>query len=135
MSFARYPKKLQLRDLGSESYALIYEYLKASWSDKFSLVADVELSRPGIEAVSFTGAVNSFPFFAVGDCRYDSFTASRSKTGWFAYINGRQPVHIEYIFGITQKAPDGSEHYTTALVVRRFLSTSNLDLAFPWDLS
>ncbi|OBZ66033.1 hypothetical protein A0H81_14006 [Grifola frondosa] len=124
-------KNINLRTLNL--YALVFSYLRHLWEHETSLIPDTSavttLGEP------FIPTATPYSHVVVNGIRYGAATAHRGAGCRYAYIHGRQPVQIDYIFHIAHSRNDPSMRplETTCAVVRPFVADNYLPV-MPWDL-
>ncbi|KAJ7696410.1 hypothetical protein B0H16DRAFT_1350491, partial [Mycena metata] len=120
-----------LRQLGPGYYNAVFEHLLAKWASEIELIPDVELSEDDNQQ-SFLGDVESFSHVWISKQRYGAGAHHRGKSAQYGYIDGRIPVHIEYIFRVSQTLADARKLVASCAVVRRFQPNTVIP-DFPWD--
>jgi hypothetical protein len=112
-------------------YGLVFNHIRYLWQHDERIYSDVSVRGGG---VAFTGEVKSYAYLFVHKTRYGAATRHRGQSAQFAYINGRSPVKIEYLFYVSQKRRDEGRGplTTTVAIVRRFQANEHIP-NFPWD--
>jgi len=132
IEYPKHAKEACLRSIGVQIYVLVYAFLQANWTSSWTLVADTQI--PGKNDIPFFGKVKSFSHIWVAKRRYGASTANRGQSAKYAFIDGRIPVQIEYIFRWSQVEEDELFDFKMA-VVRRFRTNDTIaNIDFPWAL-
>ncbi|KAI0733353.1 hypothetical protein C8Q72DRAFT_636139 [Fomitopsis betulina] len=132
VQLALYPRSIDLRSVNL--YSVIFYYLRQLWADQLELIPDAApVGCPGESFVA--AAVQSHATVLVCGLRYGAATSAHGSKSQFAYINGRQPVKIEYILQIShlRNDPRLPPLQTTCAVVRPFLADADVP-QMPWSL-
>ena len=91
----------------------------------------VSIAGPNHDVHSFNGDVVSYANVWKGKQRYGSANALHGRNAQYAYVNGRVPVKIEYIF--QAKQPLHGTLLANLAVVRCFQRAHNIP-EFPWAI-
>jgi len=131
IDFPAHFQTVRLRAISNEMYRLVYDHLRHLWQLEEHIYSDVAMCGGG---VAFTGEVKSYAYLHFYKTRYGAATRHRGFKARFAYIDGRLPVQIEYLFLISQKRRrEGRDPLTTTIaIVRRFQKNGYIP-DFPWD--
>lgn len=129
--FPHHFRKVSLRQLGL--YGLVLRYFQHLWSEEVQLVADTASVDSGEPFVAV--AIKSYSHVHVHGLRYGSFHTHRGKGSSYAYIDGRQPVRINYILYVEHIRRDHMlpqlEH--ACAIVQRFVRDDSIP-EMPWEL-
>ncbi|KAK0439175.1 hypothetical protein EV421DRAFT_1713692 [Armillaria borealis] len=132
IDFPRISNDTELRQSGSQLYRLIFLFLHELWKPYFKLVYDVDMSTARGPTASFAGQVKSFSHLWVEKRRYGAATTARGQSAQYAYIHGRVPVRIDYLFQAVQSFGD-VDYIANLAVVRRFQTDEfTTALQLPW---
>lgn len=133
VDFTRYRNIIQLRSLGHGYYGLLCEFLHTAWSTDLDFISNKILATRRSQA-TFLGDFKSYTHIWLAKRRYGAGTSTRGRSAQYAYIDGRTPVLIEYIFqaSITHNTANLT---STIAIIRRFKAgevTSRIE--FPCSL-
>ncbi|KAL1724248.1 hypothetical protein EV715DRAFT_268831 [Schizophyllum commune] len=136
--YVRFPKQnrqINLRDLATAHYRLVYHHLRTSWAAELDLIRDSDMPTNS-KQVTFFGQVKSYPYLWLDNRRYGTTTSTRGLSARFGYINNRVPVEIEYLLEAEQTDLRSRKTLReTCAIVRRFVSDEDITaLGLPWDL-
>jgi hypothetical protein len=132
ITFTKHPKKLNLLAISNNIYQITYRYLRNKWSAIINLKTSTNILGDG---ENFMGNARSYSHVWLRGLRYGSAIAHRGKSARYAYINGRQPVEIQYLLQVShdRRVADTAPLIADLAIVRRFISDDNIP-EFPWAL-
>lgn len=96
--FAKHPKKLNLSSISDNIYQIVYKYLRNKWRPLVHLKTSTSIIGDG---ENFMGNASSYSHLWLQRLRYGAVTAHQGKYAWYAYINGRQPVEIQWLLHVS----------------------------------
>jgi hypothetical protein len=112
-------------------YGLVLQFLQSEWREAGVIIhADVVLADQG---ACFMGHVTSFPHVFVETLHYGATTQPRGQSAHYAYINGRIPVEISWIFKVDIEYEQQDQLSKTIAIIRRFITNDEVP-QFPWDM-
>ncbi|KAI0685058.1 hypothetical protein BC835DRAFT_1291206 [Cytidiella melzeri] len=137
VSFSNQSSRINLKAANGvgagDLYGMVLVYLQRLWQNNIVLVPEMAPSHIG--ELFIATSVKSYTYVTVDGLRYRAATKQRGHPHQLAYINGREPVQIEWILAILHVRNDSTlpaaEH--TCAVVRRFVHHANTP-EMPWDL-
>ncbi|KAK0434778.1 hypothetical protein EV421DRAFT_1275187 [Armillaria borealis] len=132
IDFPRISNDTELRQSGSQLYRLIFLFLHELWKPYFKLVYDVDMSTARGPTASFAGQVKSFSHLWVEKRRYGAATTAWGQSAQYAYIHGRVPVRIDYLFQAVQSFGDVDYIANLAVVWRFQTDEFTTALQLPW---
>lgn len=114
-------------------YRLLFKYLRALWADAVNLVpanAPINMGEAFYEV-----SVQEITYVKVRGLRYGATHRQRGQKFRFAYIEGRNPVRIAWIYHIKHRRRDPTlpplEH--TCALIQRFQRDDRIP-SMPWDI-
>lgn len=129
IQFTRFSKSLQLREMECGYYGLVLKYLRELWLPELHLASDIAVDAD----VAFLGDVRSFSHIWIRRQRYGTANSHRGRLAQHAYIDGRNPVVIQYILRATQQRENAPPLVANFAVVQRFQSGPDIPV-FPWEM-
>jgi hypothetical protein len=132
IDFPRFPKIINLRQLGPGYYRLVLTHLQHLWTPQFKVLPDVSAAKNANE-ISFSGDVESFSHIWVKKRRFGAGEEHRGQSGKYGYIDGRVPVRIDHLFRVQHKISANKKIVASFAILRRFQPCTAI-VDFPWDL-
>ena len=131
IDFPQQFQNLRIRTISNEMYRLVLRHIQHLWRYDEHVHSDLAIRGDGVK---FIGDVDLFSFLLVLKIRYGAASRHRGLSARFAYIDGRIPVQIKYLFRLSQmrSRPDRPLLTTTIAIVRRFQHPHQMP-QFPWD--
>lgn len=124
-------QNVNLRKLSNgANYNAIFRYLQTLWADEVALVPDTAPSSVGEPFVA--RKVRSYTHIHVMGVCYGVTLNHRGKSWRYAYIEGRVPVRIIFLFHVKQERNNAPPLEHTLAVVQRFKECED-DLNLPWE--
>ncbi|KAJ7016747.1 hypothetical protein C8F04DRAFT_1340615 [Mycena alexandri] len=132
VNFPRFSKTKDLRQLGAGYYRLVLAHLRSIWGPEFVVIPDVQVPQNDNE-ISLSANVESFSHVWVRKLRFGAAEDHRGQSAKYAYIDGRVPVQIDYLFRVQHEISEDRKISAAFSIVRRFQPCTVIT-DWPWDL-
>ncbi|KAG2130249.1 hypothetical protein DEU56DRAFT_757923 [Suillus clintonianus] len=129
--FAKHPKKLNLSSISDNVYQIVYKYLRNKWRPLVHLKTSTSIIGNG---ENFMGNASSYSHLWLRRLRYGAVTAHRGKSAQYAYINGHQPVEIQWLLHVSHDRTNGDEPLVANIAIVRCFVPDDRAPDFPWAI-